>query len=410
MRSLTLSAASALALACLVSSAAANVYYADAIQGSDASGDGSIARPFRTLTRTLVTAISAGDIAVAFPGVYDPSIGETFPLIPAAGVKIYSLGGAELTIVDGGQTASAVLDLPDRNTVRGLTITGSQHNWWDGGLHFSDFASDIVVDSCVLTGNERGIWGFNSFNVTITSCVFAQNKNDAVSIFTTSNVTVLNNSFDDNLKGVIFDQCSAVVHENIITRSGLFGIDCSSNSSVDSDFNCFHANQQDYSSYCVPGPHDIYADPLYVSSTRGDLHVSAVSPVLDKGESGLPGLPDRDLDFQPFANGAAREIGADEIYARHLYIMGLPSPGREVAVSLIGNPFDAWVMLMSLGTGHFDTDFGTLLLGFPLYVVASGVTRRLASRPSPVCFPMIRSSSGSSSTSRRCREISSRTW
>jgi hypothetical protein len=44
-----------------------------------------------------------------------------------------------------------------------------------------------------------------------------------------------------------------------------------------------------------------------------------------------------------------------------------------VAVALIGNPFDAWVMLMSLATGHFDTDFGTLLLGFPLYVVASGV-------------------------------------
>jgi hypothetical protein len=52
--------------------------------------------------------------------------------------------------------------------------------------------------------------------------------------------------------------------------------------------------------------------------------------------------------------------------------MGLPSPGRDVAVSMTAQPQDVWVLFLSLSTGHVDTDHGTFLLGFPVFAIASG--------------------------------------
>jgi hypothetical protein len=372
MRSTVRALAAALLFLSVVPQIDAANYYADAINGSDVTGDGSVGRPFRTLTRTLASAVVSGDSAVAQPGIYDPSIGESFPLRPAAGVSLFAFGGAQVTILDAAETAFAVIDLVDGNTVRGFTITGSPQMWWTAGLHFNDHASNIVIDSCVLTGNERGIWGDGGTGITITSCVFTQNTNDAISIFESTDVKVLNNSFDANLKGVLLDGSTGVVHGNVITRSVLSGIECGGGS-IDADYNCLFDNTNDYSSSCGPGAHDVFADPIFVNAGKGDLHVSAVSPVLDKSDSGLPGQPERDLDFQTFGNGAGRDIGADEIYPRFLYIAGFTALGRDVAVSLIAKPFDVWVLFVSLTTGHVDTDHGTFLLGFPVVALASGV-------------------------------------
>jgi hypothetical protein len=63
-------------------------------------------------------------------------------VLPAPGASLLSLAGAELTIVDAQQSASPVIELVDRNTVRGITIKGSLNSWWNGGLTFRDFADD----------------------------------------------------------------------------------------------------------------------------------------------------------------------------------------------------------------------------------------------------------------------------
>ncbi|MFO0982845.1 MAG: hypothetical protein U1E76_14125 [Planctomycetota bacterium] len=198
---------------------------------------------------------------------------------------------------------------------------------------------------------------------------------------------ILNNSFDDNLKGVILDQSNGTIVNNVITKAGLSGIECSGGSVITMDYNCLYDNARDYNAACTPGAHDVYADPLYIHAVGHDLHLSAVSPVLDKGTASNPDAPPRDADFQSRGNGAGWEIGADEIYPRYLYVMGFTSPGQDLAISLVAKPFDAWILLMSLTTGHIDTDYGPFLLGFPFYVIAAGTAPSTGAVVLPGTFP-----------------------
>ncbi|MDI7221932.1 DUF1565 domain-containing protein [Leptospira santarosai] len=64
-------------------------YYVDSISGND-SNAGSKSAPFRTITKAILIAKADGTrVITVAPGIYDTSIGETFPIYIPEGVNVY---------------------------------------------------------------------------------------------------------------------------------------------------------------------------------------------------------------------------------------------------------------------------------------------------------------------------------
>jgi len=88
--------------------------------------------------------------------------------------------------------------------------------------------------------------------------------------------------------------------------------------SLDEDHDLFHAPGQPIG--FVIGAHSLAADPLFVDVPRGDLHLGAASPAIDRGIAQDEVAVD--LDHIPRPQGAAPDIGAYE------YRRGSPGPPR----------------------------------------------------------------------------------
>ena len=84
------------------------VYYVDAINGSDTTGDGSETMPWRTITHAL-SHVAGPDVEIhVAPGTYDEALGESFPLTMEPGVSLIGAGPAT-TVIAGNGTNSVIL-------------------------------------------------------------------------------------------------------------------------------------------------------------------------------------------------------------------------------------------------------------------------------------------------------------
>lgn len=110
------------------------------IQGDDASGAGSLEKPFRTITHALATAPD-GDTIHVLCGTYTEEGGETFPL-EVGGRELAGVGADEVRIAYFGEEAGVVgLLVEGGATVRGVTLVGFSHHRIDlqsGTLIFED--------------------------------------------------------------------------------------------------------------------------------------------------------------------------------------------------------------------------------------------------------------------------------
>ena len=80
--------------------------FVDAQFGSDLTGDGSLAYPWRHITYAL-TQVTAPETIYVFPGTYDATVdaegfSEIFPIVMLDGVSLVSLGGRDVTTIDAG--------------------------------------------------------------------------------------------------------------------------------------------------------------------------------------------------------------------------------------------------------------------------------------------------------------------
>jgi len=135
-----------LALAAHPQVAAADTIYVDVTRGNDVTGNGSLGRPFRTITRGLDAAAS-GDTVDVSAGEYSPATGEALPLTVPRGVTVQgdtpsSREYEELrgTVIKGNDTGRLMQILSgDRNTVI-------------DGIHFTENDSPVRGGAVYILG------------------------------------------------------------------------------------------------------------------------------------------------------------------------------------------------------------------------------------------------------------------
>ncbi len=149
-----------------------NSIYVNASLGNDTTGIGSLANPYKTITKGLSVA-TIGKVVVVAKGLYDESLGEVFPLTIPAGVKVIGAGWSRTFVEGGGPIPETII--PVNHPALGVTanipavfeITGTivaQNNTTlgsltlQGGASMGVFAyeSSISVKNCKISGYLGG--------------------------------------------------------------------------------------------------------------------------------------------------------------------------------------------------------------------------------------------------------------
>jgi len=139
-------------------------YYVDAVNGNNLTGDGSAAAPWKTITFAL-THTTEGDVVVIAPGLYDSTLGETFPITLKPGLQIIG-AGRDSTILSGLSSdvivsiGNGAADFPNTTRVSGLTL---QNGSYGLSLYSTQghFAAPRLTD-LRIRGNVYGILMYTS--------------------------------------------------------------------------------------------------------------------------------------------------------------------------------------------------------------------------------------------------------
>jgi hypothetical protein len=133
-------------------------YYVDALSGDDITGDGTPTTPWRTITRALSLPPTAGSVIHVAPGIYDETLGETFPILMLPGIT--ARGADRDTTVVAGVPDEPVFQVGpvgifDEDTIiENLTIEGGLQ----GVLVGSEGDATVlhpIIRRCRIQGNQE---------------------------------------------------------------------------------------------------------------------------------------------------------------------------------------------------------------------------------------------------------------
>lgn len=137
--------------------AVATDYYVDANKGSNVTGDGTQAKPWKTISFALARISGTGHTIHVAAGTYDTVMDgtwyEIFPLLMKNGVSLVG-AGADSTILDADSTAGVIqcVGITDTTTrIEGFTLQrGATTN--GGGIYCS--SSSLVIANNVIRKNR----------------------------------------------------------------------------------------------------------------------------------------------------------------------------------------------------------------------------------------------------------------
>lgn len=183
------------------------VLLVDTANGDDATADGSVFKPYRTITRALKAA-SAGATIQLSAGEYSEQTGEQFPLV----LKAVNLVGDErskgegIKIVGGGRHVSpsfasqnvTVIALKEVS-VRGVTITNPNERGY--GL-WIESVSSVVQNSSFVESRNDGIFITGDSGPRIANNYFYKNKSDGLTAAGVSKPRIEDNIFEETGFGI----------------------------------------------------------------------------------------------------------------------------------------------------------------------------------------------------------------
>lgn len=185
--------------------------------GVDASGAGTQAQPFRTISAALSIAQPGSVIRLA-PGTYSAQTGEVFPLKLQPGLQIRgeSDKGQGTLISGGGKFVSPtfasqnITMLAAHNTyIGGVTISNPSPRGY--GLWVESSKNVAIANNTFASSTHDGIFLTGSAIASITDNFFTKNRGSGVSAVGSSSGEIRGNNFDNTGFGLSIGQKSAVV-------------------------------------------------------------------------------------------------------------------------------------------------------------------------------------------------------
>lgn len=275
------------------------------------------------ITRNIISGTSSGITCAAGIALIS---GNTMQYCNGAGIACSSYCLA--TIVENRiETASAsgIVFENAYGSVCHNTLDRNSNSQGGGGIRCISSSPVIVNNKIVMSTSGGGIY-CDSSSPTITNNTIAYNQGFA-GVF-------------------ILGPSSAVICNNILAFNGM---PISGNTYGGTDRKITARNNLLYDTVIwqgfpvvAPGPTDVIADPQFRSGYQ-DYRISSLSPCIEAGWNGAPGMPATDIEGDPriidgdVYEGATVDIGADE-YVRTRE----PKRFYVKAGSAFGGPGDSW--------------------------------------------------------------------
>ncbi len=200
--------------------------------GTDATGAGTQAQPFKTITAVLSTNPQPGTVIQLAAGNYDAANGEIFPIKLPPGIVLRGNSnsrGEGVTISGGGKFISptfasqtvAMLAEND-STIDGITLTNSNPRGY--ALWVESKRNVVISNSTFSKTTHDGIFLTGDANVAIVSSLFTQNRGSGISAVGTSSGEIRGNTFDNTGFGLSIGQKSQVSLVNNRINNNVDGI------------------------------------------------------------------------------------------------------------------------------------------------------------------------------------------
>jgi parallel beta-helix repeat protein len=200
--------------------------------GTDISGAGTQAQPFRTITAALSINPQPGTVIQLAAGNYNAENGEVFPIKLPPGIVLRgnsNTRGEGVTISGGGKFisptfASQTIAMLAENdtTIDGITLTNS--NFRGYALWVESKRNVVVSNSTFSKTTHDGIFLTGDANVAIVNSLFTQNRGSGISAVGTSSGEIRGNTFDNTGFGLSIGQKSQVSLVNNRINNNVDGI------------------------------------------------------------------------------------------------------------------------------------------------------------------------------------------
>ena len=389
---------------CLPAAAWAAEIHVDTQKGSDVTGDGSRAHPFKTLTRGLSLA-RAGDKVVVAAGIYNLRRGERFPLVLPAGVTLEGAGRRDVFLIGGVAWKSSLtvilegsVSLPSK--VSGLTIQGG----WDAmKLVFSKGSGswNLSVNDVVLEGAGAGLKvpalpAGSKLSLRLEHCLLKENwgvgllmdSGEGSLDFHVIGSVLMGNGYDGGLLWARAKSPSlaGLILQSTLAGNGGGGFRLLAEKGPPPSLGIRNSIAWGNRGGDLPGVPsgsvrncllgggpavgkggNVKGDPGFLE--KGDYHLGAFSQAVGLGDPGVQGLPRTDLDGQPLPGGRRPDAGADQ---RVLHTLTGDQAGllvgklyKMTAYTLPGATMVVFVSMGTLSTGYQTPPLtGSLKLDF----------------------------------------------
>lgn len=185
--------------------------YISALAGSDSTGDGSLQKPYRTVTFALSSSTTRNALKLAY-GVYDASSGEQFPIILPQGKKLvadpidvtqgnYALirgvGSFSSDYINGTNAVALVLN--NAAGIRNVAIEAP------GGvaLWVERASASVEIAGSAMFGSSIGITLVDNASPQINGTVIEENQQTGIELIGSAAPTFLNSIIRENAVGIV---------------------------------------------------------------------------------------------------------------------------------------------------------------------------------------------------------------